>query len=490
MNILKISFLSMFLMPLLSTAQSNLVNNGAFIKVTNGVDFRVEQGNIRNDNGGTIDNQGNIYLDGTFNQVNTATYNGSVTSWLWFEGNTNQNATSDAVLNIAKLRVDNGNRLILGNHVNIANQVDLTNNGDIELGNFNLVVASGGIVSGYDANNYIITNATGYLQREVGAAAVVFPIGNGNYNPATLTNSGTVDNFQARLEDFVRGSYPLGNLEIEGIVGRAWFIEEQVVGGANVTMTLQWDTPNELPLFNRSLSGIAHWTGTLWDYPAVFSPAATVGSSWAQTRSGLTSFSPFVVEDIDLDLPIELLAFDAERQTNIEVALTWATASELNNKGFHVERMLDYETDFQAIAWVEGIGTTSSLTHYERIDDNAYTGVSYYRLRQVDFDGTESFSPIRAVRGSEIINAGNVSIFPVPVTDELNIRFGELPKAVTSGEIRIFDVQGRLLFNSSVSLQSHQVLKIAAIQQWPSAMYLLNIRLDNGDTMTDKFVKE
>ena len=491
MNLLKISFWSMFLMPLSLLAQSNLVNNGAIIKVSNGVDFRVEQGNIRNDAGGTIDNQGNIYLDGNFNQVNAAVYNGSATSWLWFEGSANEIATGDAPLNIAKLRVDNGNRLILGNHVNVSNQVDLTNNGDIELGNFNLVVASGGAVTGYDANNYIITNGTGYLQRQVGAAAVDFPIGISNYNLATLTNSGTVDNFQARLEDFVRGAYPVGNVETVGMVGRAWFIEEQTVGGSNVTMTLRWDNANELPLFIRSASGISHWTGTIWDRSPTWTAATNVAAtSWTQTRTGITSFSPFAVEDIDMDLPIELLSFNAVRQSADMVDLTWSTASELNNQGFHIERMLDTETSFEPIAWVDGQGTTSDLTNYELTDNNGHPGISYYRLRQVDFDGTESFSEIRAVRNDDSHSGGAVTLFPVPVTDALNVRFGVLPAGVESGEVRIFDVQGRLLFNATVALQSNQVLSIEAVSNWPSAMYMLNIRLADGTTMTEKFVKE
>ena len=475
---------------LCANAQSNLINNGAIIKVQNTANLRVDNGGIVNRTSGVIDNQGNVYLDSDFNQLTAATYNGSASSWLWFEGTGNENINSDAPLNIARLRVDNGNRLVLGNDLNISTDADLMTNGNIELGNFDLVMAPGGTIAGYDANNYIISNGSGYLQQEVGASAVVFPVGNAIYNPATLSNAGTLDNFQARVEDFVRGDYPAGNIETIGIVGKAWFIEEQTIGGSDVTMTLQWETADELPGFSRIVSGISHWTGAAWDRSPTWTAAASAGASWTQTRSGITSFSPFAVEDVDMDLPIELLAFDAKRSNSSTVALTWSTASELNNKGFFVERMLEGETEFSIVQWVDGFGTTSETTHYAINNDNSFTGNSYYRLRQVDFDETESLSEIRAVRGSVFNEFTNVSLYPVPVSNELSVRFGKLPKGVRSGEVRIIDLQGRVLFDASVAVQSNQVLLIEEVTQWPAGMYMLHIRLDNGSTMTEKFVKE
>lgn len=89
-------------------------------------------------------------------------------------------------------------------------------------------------------------------------------------------------------------------------------------------------------------------------------------------------------------LPVELLSFTATPESD-EVLVHWATASELNNAGFHVERS-SYGVRFDAIAEVEGIGTAHTVTHYEAIDSAPLPGLSYYRLRQTDLDGTVTWS--------------------------------------------------------------------------------------------------
>jgi len=483
--------LLLLLLPTLLPAQLNLVNyGGTILKVGTGVDVRVEQGAIRNDNSSTIDNQGNIYLDGQFNQINSATYSGGPTSWLWFEGTTNQNLTGDAPLSIDRLRVDNGNLLVLGNDVS-STDVDLMNNGSIQLGAFDLIVNATGTISNYDAANYIITNSTGYLQQAVAASAVTFPIGNSLYNPATLSNAGTSDNFQARVEDQVLDTYPVGNVETDGVVSKAWFIEEQTLGGSDVTMTLQWETVDELPSFDRLLSGITHWTGSSWDPSPTWTTATNVGgTSWTQSRSNITTFSPFAIEDFSMDLPVELLAFTANRISNDKVKLDWQTASELNNKGFYIERMRAHETSFSRIGWVDGFGNTNVIKQYTYTDANAFPDVTYYRLRQVDFDDSETLSAVRAVEGIPSNTFGDVTIYPVPVTDALTLRFGELPKGVETGEIRVMDVQGRVIYKTTVSLDSHQLLLIEEVSQWAAAMYLLQVQLDNGAHLHKKFVKK
>ena len=68
--------------------------------------------------------------------------------------------------------------------------------------------------------------------------------------------------------------------------------------------------------------------------------------------------------------------------------------------------------------------------------------------------------------------------------------FGKLPKGVNSGQVRIVDMQGRVIYDASVALASHQTLLIEEVQEWTAGMYLLQIRLDNGSSMLEKFVKE
>lgn len=472
-------------LPMLIQAQLKMTNNGAVVKVSTGTDLRVNNGSIDNKNAGQINNNGNIYLDVNFDQTTSATYTGGATSWLWFEGTANQNATGDAVLNIAKLRVDNGNRLLLGNSINVSDRVDLTNNGNIELGNFNLAIASGGTVTGYDASNYIITNGTGFLQQEVASADVFFPVGNSSYNPATLNNVGVVDNIQVRVFDQVFDQGTTGTAQTTNVVNRTWMVSEETLGGSDVTMTLQWATADELS-FDRTNSGVAHHlSGTTWDYPSPYTTATAAGADWIQTRSGFTSFSPFIVLDAAIDLPIELLSFDAKRQDMDNVNLTWATATEINNSGFEVERMLENETTFKKIAWVDGAGTTTLQQNYELMDANSYPSISYYRLKQVDFDGTVSYSPIRAVEG--VSSASDIVLMPNPTSDVINIRFGEF--TATTVQIMIYAADGKLVLNRELPISSYQVLTLPETNDFAAGTYLLRAVLNDGTNFSSKFVK-
>lgn len=92
----------------------------------------------------------------------------------------------------------------------------------------------------------------------------------------------------------------------------------------------------------------------------------------------------------DLVLPVELLYF-AARPGNQEVLLNWATASELNNAYFTVERTLDGAA-YQTVAQVQGAGTSHTQLYYQCADEAPVVGVSYYRLKQTDYNGKYKYS--------------------------------------------------------------------------------------------------
>ncbi len=469
-------------------AQPKLTNNGAILKVNTGTDLRVNNGSIENKNAAQITNDGNIYLDLNFTQTTAANYSGGVASWLWFEGNASQNAIGDAPLNIAKLRVDNGNRLLLGNHVNVSNRVDLTNNGDIELGAFNLNIASGGIVTGYDAANYIITNGTGTLEQAMNSGDVKkFPVGNNSYNPATISNAGISDDFQIRVEDIVYSSGTSGSPETAHIVNRSWHISETVIGGSISDITLEWDAAEELT-FDRLNCGVAHWNGTIWEHFSMSAATNISTTRWAQTRIGQSSFSPFVVEDLLTLLPIELLAFDATRKNKDNVQLNWVSASELNNLGFEVERMLESESAFKKVAWVDGMGTTIENSYYNLTDKNSFAGISYYRLKQIDIDLNASYSAIRAVAGETTIFSAN--IFPNPVGEFLRIRLGELPPDIKTVYLKIMSIDGRILYQYSENIQNYNIIEIDEVKNLIPGMYIISLTLDNGKQFMEKITKK
>lgn len=485
-TILQAAFL---VFPALLWAQGGVVNNGASIRITSAANIKVDGGGVINNNNGNINNEGNLSLDLNWAQSGATTdYSGA--GWMIFEGNANQNLSSVPTITIPMLRVNNGNRLILNDNVIVSNQVDLINNGSIELGTNNLVLTPSATIVNFDPSHFIITNNTGVLQQEVGAANVFFPIGNSTYNPATLNNTGTVDVFSARVEDQVWDFGTMGSPETHDVVDRSWHITESIVGGSSSTLTVQWDVPQELIGFGRILSGVAHWDGAEWEHPLVYTPATAVGTSFSQTRTGITDFSPFAVEDLDQVLPVELLFFEAHRLDKNEVQLNWATESELNNQGFQVERMLDTETEFSTIDWVDGAGNSVQLINYSLNDLNPHQGISYYRLKQIDFDGSYAYSPIRAVDGRESDNNNSIQIYPVPTKDHLIIDFSNWESDNKDAVLQIVDVHGRVLVLKEISMQQNRLIRIDEVSDFPSGAYFVMIGNDKTYEVVRKIIKE
>ncbi len=490
MNLKNIILQSIFLAaPLFTWAQGGVVNNGASIRITTTANLKIDNGGVINNNNGNISNEGNLYLDLNWVQSGITTdYSGA--GWLTFEGSSNQILSSVQPITIPMLRVNNGNRLILNDPITVSTQVDLINNGSIELGTNNLVLTPAATIVNFDPSHFIITNNTGILQQEVGAANVVFPIGNSTYNPATLNNTGTVDNFSARVEDQVLDFGTIGTPETQDIVNRSWHITESIIGGSASTLTVQWDVPQELPGFTRSQSGVAHWDGAFWDHPSTYTAATPVGTSFSQTRTGITSFSLFAVEDVDELLPVELLFFEAHRLDKQQVQLNWATESELNNQGFDIERMLDTETEFRQINWVDGTGTSTSVVNYSMNDLNPHQGISYYRLKQIDFDGSYAYSPIRAVDGRKATNNSTIQIYPVPTDDHLMIDFSNWENSNASAVLKIVDVHGRILLLKEIEMQQNDLIRIDEVRDFPSGAYFVMIGNENAYEMVRKIIKQ
>jgi hypothetical protein len=487
-TILKMGLLPILLVaPLLIQAQGGLVNNGANIKITTTTELKVDGGGVFNKANGAINNEGNLYLDLNWAQSG-ATTNYIGNGWMWFEGGINQNLGSVAPITIPRLRVDNGNRLFLNDNVNVSQQVDLLNNGSIELGTSNLVLLPGATIVNYDPNNYIITNNTGTLQQEVGGTNVTFPIGNSTYNPAVISNTGVLDNIMARVEDQVWDHGTTGTPEIQDIVNRTWHVAEQTTGGSSVNLTVQWDVAQELVGFDRTQSGVAHFEGAYWTHPTVFTAASPVGASFTQTKTGINSFSPFAVEDLREALPIELLFFEAHRLDRRNVQLNWATQSETNNEGFEVERMLDNETEFSKIDWVDGFGTTTNVINYSINDVNPHQGVSYYRLKQIDFDGSFSYSPVRAVDGYKT-DGGTLLVYPVPTRNVLNVDFSNWTSEEADVILKVIDVYGRTLITKNVLVEQNSLVQIQEVESLSAGTYFLIIDADKITTVVRKFTK-
>lgn len=119
-------------------------------------------------------------------------------------------------------------------------------------------------------------------------------------------------------------------------------------------------------------------------------------------------------------LPIELLSFTAKSKDNKKVECNWSTASEINNDFFTVFRSKD-GINFEEVSKVDGSGTTNTQHNYSFTDNNPYKGVSYYRLKQTDFNGDYTFSQIENV----LITDGDIKylVYPNPNNGNFSVKF-------------------------------------------------------------------
>ena len=153
----------------------------------------------------------------------------------------------------------------------------------------------------------------------------------------------------------------------------------------------------------------------------------------------------------DSAFPVELLDFTAEVDSEIYVRCEWATASEKNNKGFTVQRSIDGFV-FENLDDIAGKGDSQDIQQYDYLDRKPLAGKSFYRLKQVDFDGSFTYSEIRSVVFDPTNTKVTCEFYPNPVQDSLKVtcHSGTAHEAY----VRLTQLNGATLYKERVSLHT------------------------------------
>lgn len=203
----------------------------------------------------------------------------------------------------------------------------------------------------------------------------------------------------------------------------------------------------------------------------VFNQVELVLAGALNANANLNLFRAYAT--LALPLPVELVVFQA-KSTSAGTALSWSTASERNSDYFVIERADSSPENFQALEQVQGAGTTTRRTQYTFVDARPPV-LSYYRLRQVDFDGTTSFSPVVFVK----IAVSNLplGVYPNPATVTVVVT------GAVGTRFALFDQMGRQLQTGEVLPGALPALDVRAL---PDGVYFVR---DLATGRSSRFVK-
>ncbi len=387
-----------------------------------------------------------ITVNGTLSMQESATYasgTGSLSyggsSTLEYAGSAAQTTGDELTTSIQNLTINNTNGITLNSSTDVLGTTTLTL-GQVILGNNNFV-ANANTIAGYNENKYFVTDGTGYLERDITAAATVdFPIGISTTTLSNLVQLTPTDlsTFQMRVDN----TFDNAVNDNTRVADAEWHVTRTVGSGAT-TIRVSWRDDAAMS-FGASFdpsnvqTEIANWSGSNWEEYNTSSKDAATPDFYFEV-GGFTSFGAFGVGSGGLSLPVELIRFELSIK-NAGIHIDWKTLSEINNDHFVIQKSKDNHT-FHDLTTVKGNGISNVETQYAYIDHNPYIGHNYYRIKQVDYDG--QFELFKAKRIDYKISK-QINFYPNPNKgDILNIEVS-IPEENTTIVIR--DLSGRTLF--------------------------------------------
>jgi len=181
------------------------------------------------------------------------------------------------------------------------------------------------------------------------------------------------------------------------------------------------------------------------------------------------------IQDLSDALPVELIDFTYTVTDNVN--LYWSTASEINNDYFEIEKSTD-GINFEHIGGVNGNGNSNSIIDYNYIDKNPLNGISYYRLKQVDFDGKFEYSKIIAV---EYEKQFSFNVYPNPINSGgiLSLEFANTEQKEVL--VVVNDIYGRELYTKIlITHQNGFVVACDCMDRLPSGTYIIMATSQNN----------
>ncbi|MEM8890457.1 MAG: S8/S53 family peptidase [Bacteroidota bacterium] len=181
--------------------------------------------------------------------------------------------------------------------------------------------------------------------------------------------------------------------------------------------------------------------------------------------------------------PVEWLDFKAELINDV-VRLEWITANEQNNARFDIQRSVGGE--FVDLGSLPGAGTTTELNTYDYTDSDPVLGSNYYRIKQVDQNGSFSYSAVIELSRDKVNSLSMTNIYPNPSIDQIQLDYA-LPRGI-SANYQIVDIQGRVLVQRKLDAgEGIRSIELSVADLSPG-MYTLVMKSSKGNVRSKRFI--
>ena len=162
----------------------------------------------------------------------------------------------------------------------------------------------------------------------------------------------------------------------------------------------------------------------------------------------------------------------------------WVTASEYNNSHFEIQNSSD-GVNFITIAKINGAGNSNQLIYYSYVDSSK--SISYYRLKQIDFNGSFEYSKVIKISGQKNISINEVSVFPNPSNGKIKIEI--IIPDIQNIQVTLYDKQGKTILSQS-SIEYFDDISIISLDlsYLPTDIYFVQTIVDQKAIVT-KLVK-
>lgn len=401
-----------------ATAQGIVINAGAINVNGSGV-IVINNGGINNSgtfNSGT----GTVVLSGTAASSSTSIGGSSTTTF--YNLNINKSAGSAKLLN----------------NLAISNNLILTT-GNVDLNGYNIDLGLTGSLSGESATSSIIGTSGGTVNRIV------------NLNAPNAVNPGNIgieitSTSNLGLTTIKRGQQQ--QINSSGFsINRYFDIIPTNNSGLNATVKMYYQdaelagiNESELKIWSKSIAA-----NTIWQL--LGSTAQDVNANWV-SKTGVDSLNRLTLASNTTNpLPVHLTSFSAQLISNA-VQLNWSTASEINSQSFDIERAYDGR-NFVKISTTVAAGNSSTVRNYSAIDATDFNASAFYRLKQINKDGSFTYSQIVVVNKGNISN-NFISVFPNPTHGKVQLRF--VSNSNNPAQLQVNDLNGKIIVNQFVAV--------------------------------------